>query len=91
MRLAWRAAQIRNLTIFHDARKEGGPRLRPNALIKLDAAGIDILLPIHDEVLLQSPEAEAEETAIEVARIMIVEAASGVLQNLLVTVILPFA
>ncbi len=41
-----------------------------DSLIKLDEAGIDILLPIHDEVLVQAPEEDAEDVAAEVARIM---------------------
>jgi DNA polymerase-1 len=42
------------------------------AIVDLFDAGLGdhLLLPIHDEVLLQAPEADAEEVALEVGRIM---------------------
>jgi DNA polymerase-1 len=42
------------------------------ALLRLDSAGLTpyLLLPIHDELLGQAPEAEARELSAEVARIM---------------------
>jgi DNA polymerase-1 len=41
-----------------------------DALVKLDSAGIDLLLPVHDEAILQAPQADAQDMAREVARIM---------------------
>jgi DNA polymerase-1 len=41
-----------------------------DALIKLDKAGLDLLLPVHDEIITQAPQADAQDMAREVARIM---------------------
>ena len=41
-----------------------------DALIKLDDAGIILLLPVHDEIIAQSRTEDAQETAAEIQRIM---------------------
>jgi DNA polymerase-1 len=41
-----------------------------DALIKLDDAGIQLLLPVHDEIMAQARAEEVQETAIEIERIM---------------------
>ena len=41
-----------------------------DALIKLDEAGIQLLLPVHDEIMAQARTEDAQETAAEIQRIM---------------------